>query len=275
MFDVTIVVPCYNMAAYVTEALDSVAKQTFSSWECIIINDGSTDDTSTVVQKWCKGKTRFRYIEQQNQGLSAARNTGIVEASSELILPLDSDDTLHPEFLEKTVARIRQDARTRIVFTGVQLFGARDDRWEFHEFDLKEFLFRNLIPCTALFYREDWERVGGYRSNMRGGFEDWDFWMSIVKMGGGVSLVREHLFNYRQRPGSMAAQITPELAMKLKGTLATNHAEFYCQQLGDPLTLTLKIKELERQKQLLSNSIAIRLGNALVWPLRVLMKVKR
>jgi len=268
---VTIVVPCYNLAEWLPETLESIQSQVYKNWECIIIDDGSTDNTPQVSQNWCSHDARFKYIHQKNQGLSAARNAGIAIASGTLILPLDSDDTIQPDYLAKTVERIQQSNDIRIVFTGVQLFGSINDRWEFCEFALSEFLFRNLIPCTALFYKEDWGKVGRYKTNMKGGFEDWDFWMSIVERGGQVSLVREYLFNYRQRSNSMASQISPELALKLKRTLALNHLKFYAMHLGDPLTLTIQLREQQRRYELLRKSKAFKLGSVLLKPFKLLM----
>ena len=89
---VSVIVPCYNQGEYLADALESVLYQTFTDWECIIVNDGSSDNTEEVANKFCELDKRFKYISQTNQGVSAARNNGIKASSGTYILPLDGDD---------------------------------------------------------------------------------------------------------------------------------------------------------------------------------------
>ena len=88
---VSIIVPCFKQAMYLPETLDSVLLQTYSNWECIIVNDGSPDNTDEVVERYVNQDTRFKYVKQQNRGLSTARNIGIERSRGEYILPLDAD----------------------------------------------------------------------------------------------------------------------------------------------------------------------------------------
>ena len=96
---VSIIVPCYNQAHFLNESLDSVINQSYPNWECIIVNDGSPDNTEEIAKKWCKNDKRFQYLEKENGGLSSARNAGIKISKGEFILPLDADDILHELFL--------------------------------------------------------------------------------------------------------------------------------------------------------------------------------
>ena len=89
----SIIVPCYNQAAFLSETLDSILKQTFRDWECIVVNDGSPDNTSQVAGRYVELDPRFSLIETENRGVSAARNTGIRASHGEFILPLDGDET--------------------------------------------------------------------------------------------------------------------------------------------------------------------------------------
>ena len=98
---VSIIIPCYNHAQYLDVTLSSVINQTFSNWECIIVNNGSEDDTKIIAAKWCEKDSRFKYVEQENKGVSAARNKGIRISKGEFILPLDADDYIVETFLEK------------------------------------------------------------------------------------------------------------------------------------------------------------------------------
>lgn len=94
---VSVIVPSYNYGHLISETLDSVLSQTYKDWECIIVDDGSTDNTRQVVEKYLKRDGRFKYIHQKNKGLAGARNSGILNASGEYIQLLDADDLLHPE----------------------------------------------------------------------------------------------------------------------------------------------------------------------------------
>jgi len=94
---VSVIVPSYNYGHFISETLNSVLRQTYKEWECIIVDDGSTDNTREVVQKYVKRDHRYKYIYQKNKGLAGARNTGILNTSGEYVQLLDADDLLHPE----------------------------------------------------------------------------------------------------------------------------------------------------------------------------------
>ena len=91
---VSVIVPCYNQAQFLDEALMSVLNQSYANWECLIINDGSPDNTEDVALRWCNKDERFVYLKKENGGLCAARNMGIEKATGEFILPLDADDKI-------------------------------------------------------------------------------------------------------------------------------------------------------------------------------------
>ena len=97
---ISIIVPCYNQAQYLDECLQSVLEQTYENWECIIVNDGSPDDTEVVAKKWLEKDNRFQYLYKKNGGLSSARNAGIKQAKGVYIQLLDSDDLLQKDKLK-------------------------------------------------------------------------------------------------------------------------------------------------------------------------------
>ena len=98
---ISVIVPCYNQAQYLDECLQSVLDQTYTDWECIIVNDGSPDHTEEIAKKWVEKDARFRYLFKENGGLSSARNAGIEIAKGEWILPLDADDKIGNQYLEQ------------------------------------------------------------------------------------------------------------------------------------------------------------------------------
>ncbi len=101
---VSVIVPTYNYAHFLWQTLACVQMQTYGNWECVVVDDGSIDDTREVVQQFMRDDARIRYIHQQNGGLSAARNTGLRESRGQFIQLLDSDDFIEPRKLESQVA---------------------------------------------------------------------------------------------------------------------------------------------------------------------------
>lgn len=103
---VSIIIPCYNQAQYLPETLQSVLDQTYTNWECIIVNDGSPDTTDEIAQEWLAKDSRYKYIYQENKGVSSARNLGLEYALGEFIQFLDSDDIIHYQKLELSLAEL-------------------------------------------------------------------------------------------------------------------------------------------------------------------------
>lgn len=91
---VSIIIPCYNKAQYLGETLQSVLDQTYTNWECILVNDGSTDNTETIAKVYCEKDNRFYYFLKKNEGVSCARNFGIKKAKGNFVIFLDADDLL-------------------------------------------------------------------------------------------------------------------------------------------------------------------------------------
>ncbi len=108
---VSVVIPCWNQACFLPEAVESVVAQTFRSFEIVVVDDGSPDDTAAVAQRLAKHHpdVAIRLLRQENAGLAAARNAGIAAAHGELVLPLDSDDRIQPDYLERLVAALDAD----------------------------------------------------------------------------------------------------------------------------------------------------------------------
>ena len=117
---VTVVIPLYNTEAYIADALDSVLGQTFQDWECIVVNDGSTDRSVEIVARYAKRDPRIRLVHQPNQGVTVARNTGAAHAcpDGEYLFFLDADDMLEPEALERLVAYL--EAHPEVGLVGCQ-----------------------------------------------------------------------------------------------------------------------------------------------------------
>lgn len=106
---ISVIVPCYNQAQFLPETLNSVLAQTYQNWECIIVNDGSTDNTKEVAENYCAKDKRFIYFQKVNAGLSAARNSGLDIAKGDYIQFIDSDDIINTRKFEIQIASLETE----------------------------------------------------------------------------------------------------------------------------------------------------------------------
>jgi glycosyltransferase involved in cell wall biosynthesis len=233
-------VPCYNQAVYLPEALQSVLEQTYTNWECIIVNDGSPDNTEEVAKEWMQKDNRIKYKYKPNGGLSSARNAGIEQAKGIYILPLDADDKIANNYIKDAVAVFEKRKAVKVVYCDARLFEGINAKWYLPDFSLSRLAVENPIFCSALFKKEDWERVGGYDTSMHLGFEDWDFWINILKDGGEVFKLPLTGFYYRIRKGSMLRSLSLENRKSLRDYISKKHFDFIAAHIGNPIDLYLE-----------------------------------
>ena len=227
---VSVVSPCYNHGKYVMEMVDSVLGQTFRDFELLIVNDGSTDDTAATLDKICND--RVRIIHTRNHGPSHARNLAIQKAGGEIILNLDADDKIDPAFLGKCVEQFDQHPNTGIVYSDVRFFGERTGLFELPPYTLETMLMANCIVSTGCFRREDWKKTGGYSTKYVNGYEDFDFWLSILETGREVYKINETLVSYRtyrnpEECRSGRRKMSEDLVLKVRVQAFQNHRKLY------------------------------------------------
>lgn len=224
---VSVVIPCFNQAQYLAEAVESVVKQTFHAWEIVIVDDGSPDDTAAVADELIERHgPRIRLLRQANGGVARARNAGIAVGRGRYILPLDADDRLHPEMLSETVQLLDADVATGVAYTDYEFFGASTRRVQVPEFDFEGLCRGNHITATALFRREAWESAGGYNPNMVWGHEDWDLWIGFAERGFLPRRVPRSLFRYRARHGGRG-DMTKAQRRTMADQIMRNHPALY------------------------------------------------
>lgn len=227
---VSVVIPCYNQGEYLADALDSVLAQSYREFEIIVVNDGSTDPGTRALLDGLE-RPMTRVLHTANQGLAAARNNGIRESRGDYILPLDADDRIAPGYLEKAVAVLDSSPEVGFVYSLAKLFGARRGMFYLNDATLADMLLDSRVFCSAMFRKADWERGGGYNSNMRHGWEDWDFWLSLLELGKTPHLIPEVLFHYRVKRVSMIRSMTPEQRLAMHMQLFDNHRELYVRNM--------------------------------------------
>lgn len=199
---VSVVIPTYNAGVTVNASIESILRQTYRAFEIIVVDDGSTDDTQEKLQQY---SDRIRYIYQENQERSSARNTGMAIAQGEFIAFLDADDTWLPYKLESQVQIMAADPEIALVYSQAYLQAENgeivgltggifpDDPPEAF---YRRLLLGNLIPSpTPLLRRSTVKQVGGFDLALRQG-EDWDYWLRVARVGK-VKGIPEPLACYR------------------------------------------------------------------------------
>lgn len=244
---ISIIVPCYNQAQYLDECLQSVLDQTCQNWECIIVNDGSPDNTGEVAEKWVQKDSRFKYFRKENGGLSSARNFGIVKALAEWILPLDADDKIGSNYLDLASERFAENFA--IIYCDAEYFGSRTGRWELKDFDIRRFAVENLIFCSAFFPKKYWNDLGGYDENLKNGYEDWDFWIRIISNDIKVLKLDKTCFFYRIKDESMTINLQQkkEIINQTLFYLYQKHSEFFSKHLPN-IQQTIIRSEITEEK---------------------------
>lgn len=218
---VSIIIPCYNAGAHLSESVQSALDQTYGDVEIVIVDDGSTDPHTREIlaeAKWPK----TTIIYQKNGGPSAARNTAIENATGEYILPLDADDRIHATYVEKAVAAINTNTEVGIVYCKAHKFGAEEGLWHLPAYTLSELAIDNVIFCTSLYRKADWQLVGGYNERLRHGMEDYEFWIKLVHLGRNVFQIDEPLFFYRIQETSRTTGF-----MASSATVVSTYAEIF------------------------------------------------
>lgn len=225
--------PCYNDGAYIKEAVGSVLDQTYNDLEIIIVDDGSDDDyTKEVIDKLPDEKIKVYHTKHLRP--AGARNYGIQMATGEYILPVDSDDRIEPTYIEKAVKILKDNPQIGVVYCEADLFGERSGKWDLPPYSFETMLLDNIVFVTAMFYKADWEKVGGFNTYMDSGMEDYDFWLSILAMGKEIYQIPEILFHYRIKKISRTTQFLDNSVQvkEIYNRLYDNHEEFYLKNAG-------------------------------------------
>lgn len=208
---ISIVVPCYNYGHYLPDTLHGIISQDFSDWECIVVDDGSTDGTKDAAEGLIRADGRIRYIYQQNAGLSAARNAGLAAARGAYIQFLDADDSIAAQKLSKQHAYLQAHPEADLVYGNALYFTESiENLARFREGvshvaiqprqsacgnDLLRLLCRdNIMEVSCPLVRSTLVRRVGLFDTAYHSFEDWQYWVRCALAGA--------CFHYREEEGT-------------------------------------------------------------------------
>lgn len=194
---VSIIIPVYKQADTLGEAIKSALNQTVPC-EIIVINDGSPDNAEEVARKY-----PIKVINQVNKGLASARNTGIMNATGDYLLPLDSDDILKLNCVER-ILQVAQETNADVIAPSIQTFGkGYQVTTLMPEPKLEDFKIGNRIAYCSAIKREVLLEVGGYSPRMEKGWEDYHLWFNLLIRGKRIVTIPEPLVLYRTKESSM------------------------------------------------------------------------
>ena len=197
---VSVIVPTYNYGRLIGHSLESLRAQTYADWECVVVDDGSTDDTAEVVARYASADARIRYVRQENRKQAAARNNGMRQSRGDYFQFLDADDLVEPRKFERQVEYLEAHPEADIVYGDALYFtdeamrerhqmppGVRDERAPTvsgsGESVLAALVRKDPIPInTALVRRRVVERVGEFDERLSP-VEDWEFWIRCAALG--------------------------------------------------------------------------------------------
>lgn len=196
---ISIIIPSYNQQEYLSDAIESCLNQTVKNIvEIIVIDDGSTDDSLEIAKKY-----PVKVISQVNKGLASARNTGIMNAHADWVLPLDADDILLENAVSKLIDVI-WDTDADIIAPSFKEFGISNSEVILMENpQLEDFKIGNRIPYFSAIRKSKLLEVGGYSPKMIWGYEDYHLWFNLLSRGAKIVTIKEPLVLYRTKEKSM------------------------------------------------------------------------
>ncbi len=201
---ISVIIPSYNCGPFVANAVDSVLAQTMQDFEVIVVDDGSTDNTREVLRPYLS-YPKFRYIRQQNHGVSAARNTGARASESEYLAFLDADDMFVPEAFDSITAALDSSGASWCLFDIVRVIGELQQirQTVVPDGDLLHGILRADFICRDFFFRRrDFVEIGGFDESLRCR-EDWEIRIRFIENGRPFVHLHRPLYLYTWREGSI------------------------------------------------------------------------
>lgn len=245
---VSIIMPAFNVADYIAESIESIINQEYKNWELIVINDGSTDSTPDIVRSFIQKDSRIRLYEQENQGVSVARNQGMKIAAGKYLAFLDGDDLWDKSFLMKVVTA-KELNPVDMVFSGYQSMAKngylKKFRFQYMDGDILLPYLKGVVGMCIGSVLVDKAFLCQYNINFTEGCsmgEDGEFLLKILCIAK-VHAVREKLMIYRTRPGS-ARHSAFQWQIRLQRLEAIKRVVQYMQEYSDKLKAAPALRAL-------------------------------
>ena len=259
---VSIVTPVFNAGPALEQMFASVSAQTFSDWEHVVVDDGSTDPATRRILDAASSRPKVTIVRVENGGPARARNRALEDARGRYILPLDADDYLHTSCLARTVPVLETEPDVGIVHPWVGLVGGHVGVWKTGPATIPALLARCTLHVTSLFRRDLWDPADGFDPSFVETGEDWDFWIRLAARGVAARAVPEVLAYYRRTPGSRDDSArAPARADAVVRRLLAKHQALYAAHAPEVIAaLFLEVTQLGKSLQRIYANPLVRLA---------------
>ncbi|MEO6734260.1 MAG: glycosyltransferase [Ferruginibacter sp.] len=222
----SIILPVYNGEKSISETIQSILQQSFPAWELIIVNDGSTDNTVSIINDFCSVDTRIKLLHQANKKQPAARNTGIKVAAGQWLAFIDADDVWLPAKLTRQYQCIKANDGLDVIFSdGYTKYHDKVIRHYYH-YELargyfngkdlyKKMMFGNYIPILSAVVKMSWVVKIGMQDETVPGVEDHDYWLKLCRAGAAFYGMEDRLFEYRVHENNFSANLVNQHYLSL------------------------------------------------------------
>lgn len=266
---VSVIIPCYNDGKFIHGAIECILNQTYQNFEIIVVDDGSDDLlTVQILEKLNYPKTTV--YRKENGGPASARNFGIKKSEGQYILTLDADDKFAPDFLEKSITILENKPQIGMVTSNlIRLYKDYKRKVVLKGGDISTFIVRNEANASLLYRYNCWEDAGGYDEDAPG-FEDWEFAISVTKMGWIVYSIPEYLFFYKNRENSQYDRDTSKRPEIIKYFIE-KHEDVFKDYMNEVIyAKELEIQDLMNTISIYKNSNSQKIGNAIIKPMKAI-----
>lgn len=245
---VSVIVTNYNYSRYIGQAIESVIDQTYANIEIIVIDDGSTDDSDSIIKEYVKKHSGIIYKKQKNHGVVYARNKGMELANGEYLCCLDADDFFNTDYIQKNY-QYATKYNADVVYPNWQLLGDIEATMDFPEFDFIEYQKQHfhikpesLIRSSAIKY-DDGRLRYGYIPETKARANDWAYFVSLAASGLKFKLAKDNYINYRIKQNSMGNRNTHSEDIRIFYKYLTMFKERYGEKIIEPIDLPIDIIE--------------------------------
>ncbi|BDQ12538.1 MAG: glycosyltransferase family 2 protein [Chitinophagaceae bacterium] len=231
---ISVIIPCFNHGKYINEAIESIKlDESNYSIEIIIVDDGSTD-LNTIQKLEVLQNKGFTVIKQENGGPAKARNTGITIAKGKYILPIDADNKIKIDYINKSIPFLEANDYD-IVYAKPIFWNEEKEvkkKFKVRPFDELSFVTGNFADACAIYRKSVWEKNNGYDEKIPyHGFEDWEFWVNAASNGFKFKFIDEYLFYYRVLENSVISTYNEEKSVINHRYIAKKHSDLFLEKL--------------------------------------------
>ena len=248
----SVVVPAYEAESTLSETLDAILAQTATDWECVVVDDGSTDDTLLIATAYAQRDPRFRVLHQSNQGTASAYNAGVTSAVGNFVVICSADDVLLPGHLSRMSVFIDSERGYDIYSSNGyfwwpedyrELFYGPDRRQEIQSLELSDVIRECFYSVGATYRRELHAAVAGYRPGVYG--EDYDFWLRTMASGARHRYLPEPLSLHRMSTSQKSAKVVAVFRSDIR--LVSDLRRDFHLSAAENVAVAERVGELERK----------------------------